>query len=286
MDYHAITAPYDPSQMQKNIFDAAVINVAAGLDPRVSTIFVQSHVPEHTELAWLLNSIAPMGRLTRMTQFKEKSRLFREEINAGLFNYPVLQAADILLYKASVVPVGEDQVQHIELTRDLARKFNVTFGDTFHEPEAHLSAAPRIMGLSDPDRKMSKSIPGSYIALADHPDKVRQQILRAVTDAGPETGKPMSSGTANLFILMSQFSPPETYERFRREYNEGAIRYSEMKRVLADDVVDALTPIREAAEDLAARPDYVRQILGDGACKARRIAQRTIVEVKLKMGLL
>lgn len=286
VDYHAITIPYDPITMQESIFDAAVVNIAAGLDPDVATIFVQSHVPEHTELEWLLNTITPIGRLSHMTQFKEKSRQFAEGVNAGLFNYPILQAADILLYKASVVPVGEDQIQHIELTRDIARKFNVTFGETFPEVEARLSTAPRIMSLADPAKKMSKSIPGSFIGLIDPPDVVRQHILRAVTDSGPQPGAPMSPGTANLFMLMREFSPPETVQQFKEQYEFGTIRYSEMKKVLAEDVVNALGPIRERAEALKADPEYVNGILKTGAGKARRIARKTIREVKQKMGLL
>jgi tryptophanyl-tRNA synthetase len=286
VDYHAITIPYDPKQMQKNIFDAAVINMAAGLDPNRAAIFVQSHVPEHTELTWLLNAITPMGRLSHMTQFKEKSRLFAEGVNAGLFNYPILQAADILLYKAAIVPVGEDQVQHIELTRDIARKFNVTFGETFPEVSPQLSTVPRVMALSDPARKMSKSIPGSYVGLADPPEKIKEQMMRAVTDSGPQPGAPMSPGTANLFMLMREFSSPETYQRFHQEYEEGTIKYSEMKKRLAEDLVNALAPIRETAAELSAKPDYVRDVLREGAQKARTIAQRTMVEVKLKMGLL
>jgi tryptophanyl-tRNA synthetase len=286
VDYHAITAPYDPRDMQRNIFEAAVTNIAAGLDPSISTIFVQSHVPEHAELAWLLNTIAPIGRLSRMTQFKEKSRLYPEEVNAGLFNYPVLQAADILLYKAVIVPVGEDQIQHLELTRDLARKFNVIFGETFPAVEASLSAAPRIMSFSEPTRKMSKSIPGSYIAVTDDPEHVRNQILRAVTDSGPQPREPMSPGTSNLFTLMREFSPPETHKRFSEAYEARTIRYSEMKKTLAEDVVNALAPIREKAEALRADPGYVHDVLNQGAKKARRIARRTITEVKRKMGLL
>jgi tryptophanyl-tRNA synthetase len=221
-----------------------------------------------------------------MTQFKEKSKLFREGVNAGLFNYPVLQAADILLYKATTVPVGEDQVQHIELTRDIARKFNVTFGEAFPEVEPQLSTAARIMALSDPSRKMSKSIPGSYIGLADPPEKIREQMMRAVTDAGPQPGAPMSPGTTNLFTLMREFSPLETYRQFLQHYEDGTIRYSEMKKALAEDLVNALAPIRSPAEELSAKPDYIYDVLRDGARKARTVAKRTMVEVKLKMGLI
>ncbi|MDO8586314.1 MAG: tryptophan--tRNA ligase [Armatimonadota bacterium] len=285
VDYHAITIPYDPSDMQQRIFDAVVDNIAAGLDPEIATIFIQSHVPEHTELTWLFNSITPMGWLGRMTQFKEKSEQFKESVNVGLYDYPVLQAADILLYKAQVVPVGEDQVQHVELTRDIARKFNVTFGDTFPDPEAILGAAPRIMGLNDPTRKMSKSIPGSYVSLSDSPDEIRQSVMRAVTDVGPTPGGEMSPGTANLFMLLREFSPPETVQRFQDDYDRGAIRYSDLKKVLAEDMVAALAPIREAREKLLQQPETVREVLRRGAEKARGIARETVREVKERMGL-
>lgn len=286
VDYHAITIPYDPGEMQSRIFDAAVVNLAAGLNPDVSTIFVQSHVPEHTELTWLLNAITPMGWLGRMTQFKEKSAQFRDTVNVGLFDYPVLQAADILLYKAEVVPVGEDQVQHIELTRDICRKFNGTFGSVFPEPEALLSPAARIMALNDPARKMSKSIPGSYVGLLDSPDEIRQKMMRAVTDAGPTPGEEMSPGTRNLFSLLKEFSAATTVQRFQEEYDNGTIRYSELKSVLADDIAAGLTPLRDAAKELQAEPDTIKQILLDGAERARELARDTMREVKEKMGLI
>lgn len=286
VDYHAITVPYHPKELQKNILDAVIVNMAAGLDPEKAIIFVQSHVYQHTELAWLLNTITPMGRLSHMTQFKEKSRLFTEGVNAGLFNYPVLQAADILLYKAAIVPVGEDQVQHIELTRDIARKFNTTYGETFGEIEHKLSDAPRIMALSDPTRKMSKSIPGSYVGLTDPPDVILDQIVHAVTDSGPQPGVPMSPGTANLFTLMHEFSSAETYLHFKEQYDSMTIKYSEFKRKLADDVINALEPIRNKRNELAADPGYIYDVLRNGAERASAIARHTMVEVKLKMGLI
>jgi tryptophanyl-tRNA synthetase len=285
VDYHAITIPYDPSEMPQRVFEAVVDNIAAGLDPDVATIFIQSHVPEHTELTWLFNSITPMGWLGRMTQFKEKSEQFKESINVGLYDYPVLQAADILLYKAQVVPVGEDQVQHLELARDIARKFNSTFGDTFPEPEAILSPAARVMALNDPTRKMSKSIPGSFISLSDSPDEIRQKIGRAVTDVGPTIGGEMSPGPANLFTLLREFSPPDTVRRFQQDYELRVIRYSDLKKTLADDIVAALDPMRETREELLAQPDLVNDILRRGAEKARGIAGETMREVKERMGL-
>lgn len=284
VDYHAITVPYDPATMQDQIFDAAAVNIAAGLDPEVATIFVQSHVPEHTELTWLFNSITPMGRLSHMHQFREKSRRL-ETINAGLFDYPVLQAADILLYKASRVPVGEDQVQHIELTRDIARKFNVTFGETFPDVKATLSPTARIMALNDPQKKMSKSIPGSYIGLTDDPATVHEQIMKAVTDVGPRPEGTMSPGVSNLFQLLRGFSSAETVAELETSYAEGSLRYSDLKRKLADDIVAALEPIRLKYEELKANPAGIHNILRQGADDAQVIAQETMREVKEKMGL-
>ena len=284
VDYHAITVPFDPAAMQDQIFDAAVVNIAAGLDPDVATIFVQSHVPEHTELTWILNALTPMGRLSHMTQFKEKSRRL-ETVNVGLFDYPVLQAADILLYKASCVPVGEDQIQHIELTRDIARKFNVTYGDTFPEVRAALSETPRVMALNDPEKKMSKSILGSYIGLADEPETIRARIMKAVTDTGPQPQGEMSLGVANLFLLLKGFSSPETVTYFLQTYSEGTIRYSALKKTLAEDIIKKLEPVRRKREELLANPRRVHEILQRGANEARSIARETIREVKEKMGL-
>lgn len=285
VDYHAITVPYDPKLMPSQVFDAAIVNIAAGLDSEVATIFIQSHVPEHTELQWLLNTLTPIGRLSHMTQFKEKSRRL-ETITAGLFNYPILQAADILLYKATRIPVGEDQIQHIELTRDIARKFNVTYGETFPEVKAALSETPRIMALNDPEKKMSKSIPGSYIGLTDDPALIRKQIMSAVTDIGPRPEGEMSPGVANLFLLLKGFSTPATVSQFESDYKAGNLRYSDLKKTLADDIIAALTPIREKRDELAANPKLVREILEKGAEEARSIARETMREVKEKMGLI
>src|SRR3989339_646529 len=187
VDYHAMTIPYDPAVMPKNIINAAADLLATGVDPKKSILFVQSQVPEHTELAWILNTITPISELKRMTQFKEKSQRFQDNINLGLFAYPVLQAADILLYQTELVPVGEDQIQHVELARDIARKFNKKFGATFPEPRTLLTKTPRIMSLKDPTKKMSKSLgEDHYLALADKPEIIKDKIKRAVTDIGPK----------------------------------------------------------------------------------------------------
>jgi len=288
VDLHAITVPYEPAEFPQRVLEAAAANVAAGIDPGQSVLFIQSHVPEHCELMWLLNVLTPVGQLERMTQYKEKSRRARAGVMAGLLNYPVLQAADVLLYKASLVPVGEDQVQHVELMRDIAERFNKQYGDTFPLPEARLTKGARIMALNDPTAKMSKSVPGSYIALVEDPDAIRKKIRAAVTDPGPPArGSKLddaSPGVANLFTLLEVFAP-QRYPEFAEAYHRGTIRYSEMKQVLADAVVEAFAPVRERYTQLVRAPDEIRDILSDGARRARPVAQTTLEEVRKRMGL-
>lgn len=303
VDLHAITVPYDPAEMKKQVLNVAATYLAAGLDPNKAVIFVQSHVPEHTELMWLLNTITPVGQLFRMTQFKEKARPagmgFSRSVedaqsylaSAGLLNYPVLMAADILLYKAVLVPVGEDQRQHVELTRDLAEKFNRQFGETFPLPNYQLNEGARIMALNDPAKKMSKSIPGSFIALTDSDDEIRKKIGAAVTDVGPrKTGDggrktDMSPGVRNLFTLLKLFSTERVYSDFINRYEAGDLQYADLKARLAEDIIQVLTPIRKRHAELMEEPDKLRAILAAGADAARPIAQKTIREVKEKMGL-
>jgi tryptophanyl-tRNA synthetase len=284
VDYHAITVPYDPREMPGRVFEAALDILASGVDPEKCAFFVQSYVPEHTELAWGLNSVTGIGALERMTQFKEKSDQFRENQNAGLLTYPVLMAADILLYKADVVPVGDDQLQHLELTREIARRFNHRFGETFPEPEAQLTPAARVMALNDPTRKMSKSIAGSFISLSDEEAEMRKKISRAVTDVGPQTDE-MSPGVANLFTLLKSFAAPDVVKHFEEQYAAGTLRYSELKPALADAVVVELNPVRERRAELAANPSLVWDALDHGAKRAREVAVNTMDEVRRVMGL-
>ncbi|HET9481346.1 MAG TPA: tryptophan--tRNA ligase [Candidatus Polarisedimenticolia bacterium] len=284
VDYHAITIPYDPEEMPARVFEAAVDVLACGIDPERSTFFVQSRVPEHTELCWIFNTLTSVGALERMTQFKEKSEQFREGINAGLFNYPVLQTADILLYKADRVPVGEDQLQHLELSREIARRFNQRFGETFPEPEAVLTKAPRLMALNDPTRKMSKSIPGSYVSLSDDDATIRKKIGRAVTDAGLDSSQ-MSPGVKNLFTLLGEFGDEATVRQFQQAYDSGSLRYSELKPAVAEAVAAALAPIRARRDELAAHPEQVCTALETGAERAGAIARRTMDEVRQRLGL-
>jgi tryptophanyl-tRNA synthetase len=284
VDYHAITIPYDAAEMPGRVFDAALDVLACGIDPERCTFFVQSRVPEHTELCWIFNTLTSVGALERMTQFKEKSEQFRENINAGLFDYPVLQAADILLYKANLVPVGEDQLQHLELSREIARRFNQRYGETFAEPEAALTKAPRLMALNDPARKMSKSLPGSYISLADDEATIRKKIGRAVTDAGPDPTA-MSPGVKNLFTLLEEFAETATVCHFQEAYAAGNLRYSELKPAVADAVAAAVTPIRARREELVAHPNRVHAVLDAGADRASAVARHTMDEVRHRLGL-
>jgi len=288
VDLHAITVPYDPKEYQRAIQNVAAIYLACGLNPNKAIIFQQSHLPEHTELMWLLNTIAPMGQLERMTQFKEKTQLHRDAINAGLLNYPVLMAADILLYKAVLVPVGEDQVQHVELTRDLAEKFNRTFGETFPLPNVQISEGARIMALNDPTKKMSKSIPNSFVALTDSDDEIRRKVMSAVTDVGGQKtggGGQMSPGVKNLFVLLKLFSTERIYTDFMNRYSSGELQYSDLKARLAEDLIQVLSPIRKRHAELMEDPHRLRATLAAGADAARPIAQKTLREVKEKMGL-
>ena len=284
VDYHAITIEYDPKEMQRCILNAAAVNIAAGLDPNRCTIFVQSYVPEHTELAWILNTITPMGHLERMTQFKDKSKQHRENINAGLFTYPVLQTADILLYKGEAVPVGEDQVQHIELAREIARKFNLRYGETFPDPQEVLSAAPRIMGL-DGKTKMSKSL-GNYISLVETPESIWKKLSTAVTDENRKRRTdPGNPEICNLFTLHKHFSKKEQIDRINVVCRTAEIGCIECKKILSDNIVEVLTPIRYRYEQLIKDTTYLLDLLHTCAKKCKNIAENTMSEVKRKMGL-
>lgn len=287
-DLHAITTPYDPKQFSDVIAETLAIYLAVGLDPKKSVIFLQSKVPEHTELAWLFQTLTPMGELERMTQYKEKVKIEKAPANAGLFAYPVLMAADILIYKADVVPVGEDQVQHIEFTRMIAEKFNKKYGETFPLPKAIMppKGAERIKSLLDPKKKMSKSDrPESYIGLLDSPDEIRRKIKIAVTDSGKEikydTGK--KPAISNLLVIASGFSGKSIPELEKEFSGKG---YAEFKSYLGDLLVEKLAPIHKRFAELTEDRGYLRGILGEGSKKARNAASQTLSEVKQKMGFI
>jgi tryptophanyl-tRNA synthetase len=245
VNYHALTVPYDPSEMQDNIYNTAVDLLALGINPDKCILFVQSHVPEHTELAWIFNTLTPISELKRMTQFKEKSEKFNDNINVGLFDYPVLQAADILLYMANMVPVGKDQVQHVELTRDIARRFNKKYQKYFPEPKPLLTNTPKIMSLKDPTKKMSKSLGDDhYIALSDSPDVITSKIKKAVTDIGDNKTN-ISPGVENLFTLLEIFATQDLVQKFQADQKNGSIKYSELKDELSKAIIQYLLPFQQ-----------------------------------------
>jgi tryptophanyl-tRNA synthetase len=285
VDYHAITQDYEVASLERRTLEMATSLLAAGIDPERSVLFVQSHVPEHTELAWVFTTVTPVGELERMTQFKDKAQR-QESVLAGILNYPVLQAADVLLYRASLVPVGEDQLQHIELMREIARKWNARYGDGFFpEPQALLGEAKRIMGL-DGQAKMSKSL-GNTIGLLDSPDVIWQRLRPAVTDPARVTrNDPGNPEICNIYALHRYFSPPETVEDVAHRCRTAAWGCLDCKRVLADNLARALAPIRERAAELQAQPARVREILAAGAARARHVARETMREVRERMGLL
>lgn len=285
-DLHSLTVPYDQKTLQKRILETAIEYLAIGLDPKKSILFVQSRVKEHSELYWLLNTITPIGELERMTQYKEKSKLFKKNINAGLFNYPVLQAADILLYQTDVVPVGKDQIQHIELTRTIGRKFNRRFGRTFRIPKAILSKmGAKIMSLTEPDKKMSKSIPQSCLFLFDEPNIIRKKIMAAVTDTGKKIkyNPEKKPGISNLLTIYSLFSG-KSIKELEKDFNGKG--YHEFKKSLAELLINKLEPFLKKRKKLLAKEDYIKKILEQGAEKAMVSAQLTMKNVRKQMGLI
>ncbi|HEY5414340.1 MAG TPA: tryptophan--tRNA ligase [Gemmatimonadaceae bacterium] len=285
VDYHAITIPYEPEDLRVRTREMMVSLLAAGLDPSRSTIFVQSMVPEHTELAWIFNSVTPLGELERQTQYKDKASRM-ESVPAGILNYPILQAADILLYRADLVPVGEDQVQHLELSREIARRWNARFGDGFFpEPQAKLTPARRIMGL-DGNAKMSKSM-GNTVGLLEPPESIWEKLRPAVTDpARVRRTDPGTPEVCNIYHLHRAFSPPDVVAHVETQCRTAGWGCIECKKVLFEHMNKELAPIRARSVEIRARPEVVDQVIGDGAATARRVASETMREVKLRMGLI
>jgi len=283
-DLHSITAEFVPNQKYRQTLDVVADYLAAGISPEKSVIFVQSQIPEHGELTWMLNCITPFGELRRMTQFKDKSLTQKENINIGLFDYPVLMAADVLLYDTDVVPVGEDQLQHLELTRTIARKFNAQFKKIMKEPEPLLTEVPRLMSLSDPLRKMSKSMPEGCLFLDDEPEVIREKIKRAVTDSDAKvtynpTKKP---GIANLIRIYRGFAGLSIKE-IERKYADA--NYGIFKRKLAEVVVEGLRPFQVRKKLLLRKPSEIDRVIEKGRKKAQKKATEKMDQVKLVMGL-
>jgi len=287
VDYHALTIEMDTGALDRHTLDLMASLVACGLDPARVTLFRQSDVPEHTELGWIFSCLAAMGDLQRMTQFKDKAEQNRDNINVGLFTYPVLQAADILLYHADLVPVGDDQVQHLELVRECARRFNRRFGETFPEPQPLLSKVPRLKGL-DGSAKMSKS-KGNTVALSEPPEQIRAKLKVAVTDpARLRRNDPGHPEVCNVFTLHGFFTAPHDPARLgaiERDCRSAALGCVDCKKELADRMLEHLGPIRERQAALRARPDDLRDLLEVGRRKAAEIARATMETVRERIGV-
>ncbi|MCL4794636.1 MAG: tryptophan--tRNA ligase [Bryobacteraceae bacterium] len=285
VDLHAITIFQDPAELRGKIEQTAGLFLAAGIDPAKSAVVVQSTVKGHAELSWLLNCVTPVGWLERMTQYKDKSAK-QESVGAGLLNYPVLMAADILLYQAAIVPVGDDQTQHLELTRDIAQRFNALYGETFVMPATRLPAVgARVMGLDDPTKKMSKSTEGSghAISLLDPPAVIRKKIMRATTDSMPGVDfENMGPGVANLLAIHQAFTG-WTDDQVKAHF--AGMRYGDLKKTVAEAVVAGLQPIQQRYEELMAEPGYLRGVLRDSAERASALAEQTVHLVKERMGV-
>ncbi len=287
VDLHALTQSQNPEEFRKAILQKVIELLAAGLNPEKCTLFIQSHVREHTELAWILNTLTPMSDLARMTQYKDKSQKAPENINAGLFDYPVLMAADILIYKTEAVPVGQDQTQHLELARTLAKKFNSKFGETFKEPKTLLSTeGAKIMSLQNPTKKMSKSeAANTVIGLFEETDSIKEKIMTAVTDTGKGVKYDLKRkpGVSNLLCIYSLFSeqPIKTLEK--RFKDKG---YAVFKKSLGELLSEKLEPMRRKKREIESRHVYVKEILRQGADRARTLARATMEEVREKIGLL
>ena len=285
---HALTVRRNPKELKENAYKLLASYIAAGLDPEKSTIFLQSQVHEHAELGWVLDCYTYMGELSRMTQFKDKSAKHADNINAGLFTYPSLMAGDILLYQADLVPTGEDQKQHVELTRDLAERFNKLYGDTFKIPEPYIEkVGARIMGLQDPTSKMSKSstIPNDTILLIDTPEEITKKIKKAVTDSEgvvrfDEKNKPGISNLMEIYGIITKKTMPEIEKEF-----EGR-NYGVFKNAVAEAIIKELEPFRNRYNELMSNPELIEEIYNKGAEKAAKVASKTLKNVYDKIGII
>ncbi|MDP6699980.1 MAG: tryptophan--tRNA ligase [Candidatus Latescibacteria bacterium] len=285
VDQHAITVDYDPSELRANVRELVGLYLACGLDPDKCNLFVQSHIPEHTELAWLLTCVTPMGWLERMTQFKDKVGSKRERVGTGLFTYPTLMAADILLYQSHEVPVGDDQKQHVELTRDIAERFNHRFGEVFVVPEPVIpEVGARIMGFDDPTAKMSKSAEGQHhsVALLDDPKKARKTIMRAVTDSGRDiVFDPERAGLYNLLSVYQALTGQSRDEIATHFEGKG---YGDLKKEVAEAVIAEIEPIQARYRELTADPSHIDGVLAQSVANLRPIVDQTMDAVRRAMG--
>lgn len=282
-----MTIDYDVKSYQEKVISNAIDLLSIGVDPQKSILFLQSQVPEHSVLCWILNTIVPVSELERMTQYKDKARKNDKNINMGLLDYPVLMVADILLYKSEFVPVGEDQTQHLELTNIILRKFNNKFGEYFQKVNPIYTKGTRIRSLQDPNRKMSKSMgEKSCLLLNDSPDAITKKIMSSVTDTGPQKSIHMSPGVDNLFTILELLADPEIAKKFNVDYHNRVLKYSELKTALADVVNKHLEPIREKRRELENDKGSVLKILEEGREKAKSIAEQNMKEIKNLVGLI
>ena len=286
VDLHALTVEQNPKEFSRTTMEKVVELISVGLNPEKCVLFLQSHVKEHTELAWIFSTITPIAELERMTQYKDKAKKNKKNINTGLLTYPILMAADILLYQTQSVPVGKDQTQHLELTRVIARKFNKLYGNTFVEPETLVSKeGAKIMSLQDPKKKMSKSDgPQAYVSLFEEPASIRKKLMRAITDAGKEivynpSKKPGISNLLTIYSLFAEESLKDVEKQFRGK------GYAGLKKSVADLLIDKLEPFRRKKKELLVRNLYLKEILKSGARKAQSVAEATMEDVRSKIGL-
>lgn len=286
VDLHTITVPYEPLTLQNSVRDIILDYLAAGLDPNKCKLEIQSKVPQHTELAYLLSTIYPVSRLEDLPTYKEKKAQYPKYINMGLLYYPVLMAADVLLYKGELVPVGIDQEPHLEVMREIARKFNNMFGETFPEPVRFKTEGEYVPSLLG-EGKMSKSVEGSFITLMDDFATIRKQLAAAPTDSGTTGGDiPKTGGVANLFTLLKLFALPDVYKKFEQDYKAAKIRYSELKEVLAHSIYSELKVIQEKRKEFEENPKLVDRIIEEGRTSCTKLAEETMREVRQKMGFL
>jgi tryptophanyl-tRNA synthetase len=292
VDLHAMTMPYEPKSLQENTIQMFIDLLACGIDPEKSVLFIQSLVPQHTELTWILNCVTSYGELSRMTQFKDKTDQLEAAggkkgfVSAGLFTYPILQAADILIYKANFVPVGKDQEQHLELSRNIAVRFNNQFGEYFPEPAPLFTEVQKLMSLADPTKKMSKSLGDKHhISLFESEDSIRKKVRVAVTDTGNSTGK-MSPGVLNLFSIIKACGNTSDLALLNDQYEAGTLKYSDLKGVTADTLVVTLKPFREKRSELNSDRTKVKNLMHELSGVAREYASKVLDEVKELTGLI
>ncbi len=284
VDYHAITIEYDPASFQRRILETATVLAACGLTPEKCKLFVQSHVHEHTELTWIFNCVTPVGELERMTQFKEKGKQHRENVNVGLLDYPVLQAADILIYKAGYVPVGEDQIQHVEFSREVARKFNARFGETFPEPKVLLSTAPKILG-TDGQVKMSKSM-NNAIGLLEPREAIWEKLRVAATCPHRQRrSDPGHPEHCNIFTMHQAFSRPDQIASVDHNCRNAGFGCIDCKRILFENMAAELEPIQKRVKEMNEKPDHIQEVLKSGAAKCKAIVEEVMDEVRSRIGV-